>query len=156
MELSGLDETSWDVIMFHHSFEHMSEPHATLSSVARLMSRDGCCLIRIPVVAWSWERYGVNWVQLDAPRHQFLYTERGFRLLAESAGLKVTRVHYDSTSIQFWGSELYARNIAQRETDWRNPRKVFSRGQIQAFESGARDLNDSFQGDQAAFYLVRV
>lgn len=57
--------------MFHHSFEHIADPFETLCSVRRLLS-SGTCLIRIPIVdSWAWENYGVNWIQIDAPRHFF-------------------------------------------------------------------------------------
>ena len=67
--LSGLSRDAWDVVMFHHSFEHISDPSDALSTVRSLLARNGRCLIRIPVVSWAWKHYGINWVQIDAPRH---------------------------------------------------------------------------------------
>ena len=62
-------------------------------------------VIRIPIAGThAWQTYGVDWVQLDAPRHLFLHTEDGMRSLAAGAGLQVTAVVHDSTAMQFWGS----------------------------------------------------
>jgi hypothetical protein len=50
-------------------------------------------------------------VQLDAPRHLFLHTRKSFGLLAARAGLQIEKWFCDSTSFQFWGSELYQRKL---------------------------------------------
>src|SRR5579862_4376020 len=42
---------TWDVIMFHHTFEHLHDPRKTLHTVARLLAPGGVCLIRIPISA---------------------------------------------------------------------------------------------------------
>ncbi len=39
---------TWDVITFHHSFEHMEDPHAALAHVGRLLAPQGTCLLRLP------------------------------------------------------------------------------------------------------------
>jgi 2-polyprenyl-3-methyl-5-hydroxy-6-metoxy-1,4-benzoquinol methylase len=45
----------FDFIMFHHSFEHMADPFETLTKVSRILSNNGICLIRIPVVSsYAW------------------------------------------------------------------------------------------------------
>ncbi|TMI37728.1 class I SAM-dependent methyltransferase, partial [Candidatus Bathyarchaeota archaeon] len=78
-EISG----SWDVIMFHHSFEHLSDQVETIRSVARLLSKNGLCIIRIPTVtSYAWENYKEHWVQLDAPRHFYLHSIKSMQLLA--------------------------------------------------------------------------
>lgn len=98
--------------MFHHSFEHISDPLEALETVRSLLAPNGRCLIRVPVVSWARNEYGANWVQIDAPRHFFLHTEKSMEILAEKVGLEITRVEYDSTEFQFWGSELSKRGAA--------------------------------------------
>jgi SAM-dependent methyltransferase len=152
-EISGL----WDVVMFHHSFEHVADPIETLRSTARRLRPGGICVARIPVVSsHAWERYGVRWVQLDAPRHFFLHSVNSMRVSAEKAGLVVEKIVWDSTGFQFWGSEQYVRGIPLLSecSYFRGAeRSVFSREQIEAFEEAARSLNAQGRGDQAAFYL---
>ena len=67
----------WELVMLHHAFEHLCEPEAVLLKIRDLLVRGGRCLIRVPIAAEAWRIYRTRWVQLDAPRHVFLYTERG-------------------------------------------------------------------------------
>src|SRR5690606_716207 len=106
-ELTG----PFDLIMLHHSFEHLPEPRDELAEIKRVRAPGGTCLIRIPVAAQAWKEYGTDWVQMDPPRHLFLYTEKAMRRLAEDTGFDVSDVTYDSTGFQFWGSEQYRRDI---------------------------------------------
>lgn len=153
-ELRNLSGTRWDVIMFHHSFEHIRDPAETLRITADLLAAGGCCLIRLPLASWAWQHYGVNWVQLDAPRHLFLHTEKSLQLLAEAARMKVERIEYDSTEFQYWGSELYARDIAQSETDKGKVQSLFPAAELRRLRQQAQQLNLEGRGDQAAFYVT--
>jgi SAM-dependent methyltransferase len=149
-----------ELIMFHHSFEHMPDPAGTLSKARALLVQGGYCILRVPLVSsLAWQRYGVNWVQLDAPRHLFLHSENSIRALAGRCGFECTQVCYDSTSFQFWGSEQYCRDIPLRD-----PRShavdpghsVFSAADMGRFAEQAHAANSAGTGDQAAFYLRRV
>jgi SAM-dependent methyltransferase len=152
-EVSG----QWDLVMFHHSFEHMADPRGTLEAVVRLLAPDGVCLIRLPLASsHAWAHYGVDWVQLDAPRHFFLHTEESLRRLADDAGLEISKISYDSSAFQFFGSELYRRDIPLQSTspaDVQARASAFTADDLVVFEKRARDLNAQRRGDQAAFYL---
>jgi SAM-dependent methyltransferase len=77
----------WDLIMMHHSFEHMLDPLPTLISAAQLLAPDGNILVRIPIAgSWAWKNYGIDWVQIDAPRHYFLHTPTTMKILAGNHG----------------------------------------------------------------------
>lgn len=157
----GLHELqpAFDLIMLHHSFEHLADPYAALGEIHRLLSDDGHCLIRMPIVSHAWERYGIDWVQLDPPRHLFLYTEQAFRLLAEEAGFVVDNVVYDSTAFQFWGSEQYRLDIPlndARSMDRTDGESVFTPEQIEDWNGRAEKLNTAGEGDQACFYLRKL
>ena len=149
--LNTIGPGAWDIVMFHHSFEHVPEPREALDTVRSLLAPDGRCLIRVPVVSWAWNQYGTNWVQIDAPRHFFLHTEKSMGILAEKVGLKITRVVYDSTEFQFWGSELSKRGVA---SGFVKPEDYFSRRELADFRTRALQLNDEHRGDQAVFHLV--
>ena len=68
-------ESGWDLIMFHHSLEHMTDHIEVLHSAKEKLAAGGTCLVRIPVANWAWQHYGANWVQLDAPRHLIIHTQ---------------------------------------------------------------------------------
>lgn len=143
-------EGTYDLIMFHHSLEHIEDQRGTMDTVARLLVPSGCCIVRVPTVSSAaWERYQDRWVQLDAPRHLVLHSVQSLETLARRAGLRLERVVYDSTGFQFEGSELYRRDATLRELDG----PAFSRWQRWMFALRARRLNAQGRGDQAAFYL---
>ena len=141
--------------MLNHSFEHMPDPLRQLTYLEKLLSDGGICMVRVPVASsYAWRHYGVDWVQLDAPRHLYLHTPMSMGILAEKSGLEVFDIRYDSTYFQFTGSEMYARNISLSEAE-NMPSEQFSRRAVRRYQHMAEKLNAKGLGDQAAFYLRR-
>lgn len=157
-ELSGLDR-QFDLILANHSLEHVPDPRRALGDIHRLLEPGRYAVVRLPVVARAWREYGVDWVQLDAPRHLFLFPVRTFKALAEEVGFTVDEVVHDSTAFQFWGSEQYARGVPlmDERSQFINPdNSIFTADEIAAFTARATELNRLGEGDQAAFYLRKV
>lgn len=158
-ELKALcDEAErYDLIMMHHSFEHVACPLDTLRQCAHLLVAGGTCLIRTPVAGtFAWREYGVHWFQLDAPRHLFVHSVGSMTILAEKAGFTVESVVFDSSEAQFIFSEQNRKGIAITSKDsWRNnpSASIFSKSQVRRYRKRATELNAQGQGDQAAFYL---
>ena len=152
-------EGEFDLIMFHHSFEHLADPLPALEMVYELLAPGADCIVRIPTVtSYAWKHYGTNWVQLDAPRHFFLHSQASMKILADEAGLELSEVAYDSSAFQFWASEQYALDIPlydDRSYAVSPNVSYFTKEQIAAFEKRARELNHTNLGDQAAFYLKK-
>ena len=137
----------------------MPNPIETLDRVYQLMSAGGTCMIRIPLVSSeAWEKYGVNWIQLDAPRHFFLYSIQSLKILAERTKFKIKEIIYDSNESQFWGSQQFIEDIPllSENSYARNPEKsIFSRAEIKEYKKMAQELNSCSKGDQAAIYMVK-
>jgi len=154
--LEDVTNEKYDLVMFHHSLEHVANPKGTLRTAAQLLAPGGKCLVRLPVVADAWEKYGTGWVQLDPPRHIWVPTEGAMRILAESVGLRVQSVEHDSTGFQFWGSELCRLGLRlESATPLRLARQFGLRG-LREFRQRAWVLNRNKRGDQAAFLLERT
>lgn len=157
----GLNEVrgSWDLVMMHHSLEHMPDPAAVLSRCAELLAPGGHLLIRTPIVpSLAWEKYGADWVQLDAPRHLFVPSLKGLGILARRAGLRIRSQAWDSTPFQFWASEQYRLDIplSDARSHGRNPKgSIFSGKQIKQYRRWTREANRQGRGDQVAVLLVR-
>lgn len=151
---------AYDLVMMHHSLEHMPDSLGVLRQVHRLLKAGGVALIRIPVAgSYAWRTYQTDWVQLDAPRHLFLHTVQSVQLLARKTGFEVADVVFDSTAFQFWGSEQYRRGIPLRDaTSYGvSPEgSPFTTREIEAFTAKAKVLNRRHDGDQACFYLRKV
>lgn len=147
----------YDLVMFHHSLEHIPDQIGTLESVKRLLSPDGVCLIRIPIIGkFAWRQYGLNWVQLDAPRHLFLHTELSIKILANRAGFKVVSMFYDSNEFQFWGSECLSNDVPLFDAVTGLP--TAEANQIRkkspyTWKRNARRLNADNDGDQVCILL---
>jgi predicted SAM-dependent methyltransferase len=155
-DLSELEPNSYDLLMMHHCFEHMDQPFVELNNCYNLLKPGGYLIVRIPVVAKAWEIYNIDWVQLDAPRHFFIYTEHSMKLLAEKIGFNIVDIVYDSSSFQFIGSEAYKRGIALVDKAIKGYRDIgllFTDDENEKFEKMARQLNQEGNGDQAIFYL---
>jgi 2-polyprenyl-3-methyl-5-hydroxy-6-metoxy-1,4-benzoquinol methylase len=145
----------FDIITYHHAFEHLSDPIENLEKVLALLADDGVCIIRIPTVSsFAWEKYKTDWVQLDAPRHFFLHSQKSMELLAEKAGFELYKVVYDSTHFQFTGSEKYIKDIPLSDPKARGLVGSLKRKtENYKFGRRAKRLNKEELGDQAAFYL---
>lgn len=148
-------ENEWDIITYHHAFEHLEFPFQNLNKVHQLLADDGVCIIRIPTVSsYAWPHYGTDWVQFDAPRHFFLHSLESMNILADKEGLKVTKVVYDSNHFQFTGSEKYKLDIPlSQPKDRRLLPSVKRKLNERSFNRKAKRLNLEGRGDQAAFFL---
>lgn len=141
----------FDLIMMHHSLEHVTEPRETVRAAIKLLAPDGMLLIRVPVMgAWAWRTYGIDWLQLDPPRHLTQFSEKGMRALAKSLGLMVSKVVYDSFELQFKSERVRQARLGVAVSN-----KRFSRKERRVFKKRARELNQARDGDQACFVLVR-
>jgi 2-polyprenyl-3-methyl-5-hydroxy-6-metoxy-1,4-benzoquinol methylase len=150
----------YDFIMLNHSFEHMLDPVSILSDIANIISSEGFLLIRIPVASsFAWKKYGVNWVQLDAPRHIHLHTCESMKFLAEKSGFEIVGIEFDSQAFQFWASEQYQMDIplfSKNSYAVNKKSNVFKRKQIKDFSMRSKKLNLNQEGDQACFFLKKV
>ena len=144
-------EGRFGLIMFHHVFEHVEDPKQTLLEAKNLLQKGGQILIRIPVSdSAACEKYRENWVQLDAPRHITLQTRDSMEVLARQLGLRIENVVYDSTALQFWGSEQYCNDIPLMDSRSNSTHP----DELKVFNDEAVRLNELGRGDQAAFVLV--
>lgn len=151
-------EPAFDLIIMSHSFEHLPDPKAALRDAFRLLRPGGHLLIAMPVINFAWEKYGTDWVQLDAPRHLYLFTERAFVDLADDAGYSAASVRYESTAFQFWGSEMYRQDIQlipEGAPGVIHPPDIFTEAQMAEWEREAARLNAEGRGDTATFILKR-
>jgi SAM-dependent methyltransferase len=149
---------SFQAITFHHSFEHVPDPEATLASAARRLRPGGVLLIRTPVMGtWFWEQYGTAWWELDPPRHLFVHTRAGLELVAGRAGLALVDIVWDSSYVEIIASEQIARDVAWREPgSWYcDPPAGFDAETILEYRSRVATLNEGGRAGRAGFYFRR-
>lgn len=148
---------TYDLISLHHSLEHIPDQHALLHALHRLLAADGVCLIRIPLVdSAAWDEYGLDWVELDAPRHLYLHTRSSLTGLAQAHGFEIFDTLCDSTAFEFAGSEQYRLGIPLMAPDsfW-NGAGPFDANAMRAFSEMAHSANAAGRCGRAAFFLRR-
>lgn len=159
-QLSETQDGPYDLIMLHHSLEHMPNHAAAMADIHRLLSSRGACLVRIPMAGGRpHAKYGNRWVEWDAPRHLVLHTETSFRHLAMSAGFRVIRVDWDSDRFAYWASELYERDLSLVDSatgKHRDPADHFSEAELTKFDELAAEDNRLGQASRAAFWLMKA
>jgi ubiquinone/menaquinone biosynthesis C-methylase UbiE len=101
----------FDIITLNHVFEHSSCPTETLKKINRLLKPEGTLIMTIPQSdCLAYKVFGRYWVQLDVPRHLFMFQEKTIKEYARKTGFKIEKVRYNSTSFQFLGSFFYLKN----------------------------------------------
>ena len=154
-ELNG----NFDLIMMHHSLEHMSEPLKALQKAYSLLNKNKYLLVRIPVMGnYGWQYYKTYWCGLDAPRHIFIPSEKGMRMLATAAGFEIEKVEYDSNNYVIWCSEQYLKGVpllAAESWSVNRYKSLFTKEKIKEFQRKIMTENKKNNGDTAAYYLKK-
>lgn len=142
----------YDLLMYHHVLEHLPDPEGELRLAQRLLQPGGRVLVRVPLAgSYHWRYYGIDWFQLDAPRHLSIPSVQGMRRLAERSGYTVERVGYDALPLHLHASELYRRGILGRQ---QRP-EMHSRAQWREFARLTERLNRTGDADSGVFVLRR-
>lgn len=142
----------YDVIISNHALEHMDNQLKNLKCFKNLVKKDGIIVIRIPIKTKPvWDKYGVNWFQIDAPRHFFLHTVESFKILCDKSNLVIENMIFDSENYIFINCEKYLRNISVRDKEWDTIE--FDNETIKQLRNEIRILNKNNESDQAIFLL---
>lgn len=153
-------EGTFDMVMFHHSLEHVHDVSADLRLAVEHLSENGAIVVRAPNAdSEAFARYGPDWFQLDAPRHISIPTREGMRRLADRAGLRIRFTYDDSSAIQFWRSEQVRRGLPMQSPHaaaTEAGERLFSNAQIAAWQRESRRLNRMSRGDQTVWVLERA
>jgi len=143
----------FDLVMLHHSYEHMPDTLQIMQQLSRMLSSHGVLLIRIPLCdSLAWDMYHEHWANLDAPRHLFLHTKKSLKIAAQKAGLKIEKIEYDSTVSTFITSELYKNNLAGPDSPKRKA-EVIESLDVKRLNELSQTANKENKGDMAAIFL---
>lgn len=149
----------FDLVMMHHSFEHMANQPEVLHKINQILHQEGKLLIRIPVISKPLlEMYGMDLVSLDAPRHFFIHTIKSMNLLLAKAGFSVYRTEFDSQAFEIMASEQYKKGISLYDpksyfTDPKN--SSFTKEDILNYKKQINKLNSEKKGSTAVFYIQK-
>jgi 2-polyprenyl-3-methyl-5-hydroxy-6-metoxy-1,4-benzoquinol methylase len=142
----------FDFIMLHHSFEHVNNPLEVLKLLFGKLAPEGIVVIRLPISSsYAYRRYGINWIQLDAPRHVYLHSIKSLGILVKKANFILKDVVYDSDCMQFIGS-----HGAELGVPWVKNSDIFDRKLRKKYNRLAKVLNKEQDGDQVALILTKA
>jgi SAM-dependent methyltransferase len=158
-EINEVSE-KYDLITLHHSLEHIADQSFVMDNISRILSDEGVCIIRIPIVSsFVWENYGTNWVEMDPPRHLYLHTNESIELLAKESGLKLIETEYDSIPLEFYGSEQYVKGIPLSDPNsyWTNEDStIFTPEELNEFTRLSKYVNENRIGGRASFFFKKI
>jgi SAM-dependent methyltransferase len=152
-------EGQFEIVMMHHSLEHIWDQRRAALDIARLLVPGGRCIVRIPTIdSWAWEEYRGDWVQLDPPRHFYLHSRTSIVRLLRSAGLEVTAIFDDSGPLQLLGSEKIRRGlpVVNPNTGSLDYTAFLPIDLIGSARRRAQELNESGRGDAIAVHARRT
>jgi SAM-dependent methyltransferase len=138
-----------DVLMMHHALEHTPTPIHELMTLREKVSSSGLLLLRLPLAgSHAWRKYGVNWVQLDPPRHLVVPSVGGLAVMLAATRWTIESLSFDSTEFQFWGSELYRRDVPLTGNfDEDGVPSAYAASQLAGWRHKAQRLNARGDGD---------
>jgi SAM-dependent methyltransferase len=99
--LAELEPGQFDVVFLNHVFEHVANPRELLSSLRRLLAKDGKLFIAVPNLAglraqlsfcFLSRHFNIDERHRAFPIHLFYYTPRTLVKALEKNGLRVTAV----------------------------------------------------------------
>ncbi len=148
----------YNVVMMHHSLEHMFEPQKVLAQAMKITKPGGSVMIRIPIMGnYGWQNYGVFWCGIDAPRHIFIPSAKQMRKMAEDAGFTVEKFYYDSSDYLIWSSEQYKIGMPLHDPKShmfnKDGSSMFTKEDIKHFRALMKIENEKGNGDTAVICL---
>jgi SAM-dependent methyltransferase len=103
---------SFDIIMFHHSFEHVPDPAASLKGAMALLAPGGVIVLRFPNIASiEFLKHRENWWGIHAPRHFFIPSRAAMDIMVEEADAEVLHAYCDSRFDHYLYSTEYELDI---------------------------------------------
>ncbi len=152
-------EEHFDIIMMHHSLEHMDNQFEVVSHLYQILNDNGKLLIRIPIMSLPlFDKYGVNMVFLDPPRHFFIHSIKSITKLLTQLGFVIKKTIYDAQVFDVVTSAEWMRDISMKDARSYSVNKknsTFSKKEIMEFKRFINELNSHQQSSSIAIYAEK-
>ena len=105
LEDQQFPEASFDAVHSAHVLEHVHDPSGLVRECSRVLKPGGLLVLLTPNPdSWGHGLFRSAWLNLDPPRHLFLFTAANLRRLAGDAGLEVTALRSTPRSAWVYGA----------------------------------------------------
>ncbi len=92
LESGRFPSGSFSIVHCSHLIEHLTDPHAFLEEIGRILSPSGLVIISTPNIAGFQARImGPKW-RSAIPDHVVLYSKRTLKILLEANGFEIVRI----------------------------------------------------------------
>ena len=125
---AAFPDASFDMVSARHVIEHIPDPNAFISEIARILRPGGCLYLRTPnSKALGRKPFGKYWYPNEVPRHLVLFASGNLTLLAGRHGLKKLRVTTQSSPKAVLNSVDYAFGWQKECSKRRSLRRLLAR-----------------------------
>lgn len=109
---------SFDYVRASHSLEHMTDPHAALDEMFRILRPGGTLLLAVPnIESLSARIFKQYWWHLCPPVHPFQYSVATLSRLLNHHGFTIAKVVYNSDYVGILGSlQIWANRENRRRS----------------------------------------
>lgn len=144
----------YDVILSHHSLEHVPHPLDTLVAIRKALAPGGVCILTVPVAEDLYRKYKSDCYLIQAPQHFYLFSIESIKILASKAGFSIKSIIRDSNANLEWyiQSELWAQNISSNESAGRGVR-LLSKSKRKELRLEFTKIKKNQKGDNVVFVL---
>ena len=102
----------FDVVMFHHVLEHVSDPKLNIQESFRILKDGGYLIIVVPNYRSIFSRiFKRNWRHLDIPRHLFQFDKKTLRMVLEENGFSIEKIGAETMDGSFLNSLITTLNL---------------------------------------------
>lgn len=147
----------YDVVLSHHSLEHVHDPLSTLKGIKKCMKDDGVFILTVPVADELYRMFADNCYLIQAPQHFFLFSLRSIEHLAEMAGFKIEKTIREIETNYDWYkiSYLWSQNKTLSEVEWKVDENIPLK-KLLTFQSIISNGKLNQRGDNVIFVMKKV
>lgn len=153
-EMAKQGYEKFDQVWFRDSFARIPNPKEILKTAKEMIKVNGIIVLSIPVFpSFAFDNFHEYWYNLNAPGNILIHSVDSILYLAESVGLELLSIEYDSKMDQLIGSLFYQLGIPFRLHKAAEKIGLIRKSDYIELQENVKMINNQSQGDHALFVL---
>ncbi len=161
-------EGKYDLITFHHSFEHMENLQQVSHKINSLLKKNGKCIIRIPnIESLSYKLFHEFWEGIHPPFHFSLPSHKGMGALFQNTDLTLVEKRWENPYFLTFYSlnrkmdisdfdELGSRRFFSNKSTWGNSPPLFTPSETKEIKKKAKLISGTKLSDYVNYYYSKL